>query len=294
MKQTTPLKLWLLTGIILSLFVGVFHFQRVNIRHFLFNKPIEVAFAAAKPKEGDIKVVMICTSFGRDGLSDPLVLEELSKDNQQGLTYSFVKLVKAGGILEDFTENSILVAQINDFNPDYVIIQESFSFFQVVEENRSFGFQKDLHILKHLKALLFGAEEVYLHAMKNKGRLFNPEFDSMLIEQNSATGRMVRPDEMKLSRFIRKLTAQTIILQIPFSSHFEIKIDSLRRSESYTSLFEKEKSRSGFSYFAFAKQMPYKYYYDNTHLNNWGEELYTDWFLNQLHQFHLSNVTKRK
>ncbi|MFT7234226.1 MAG: hypothetical protein ACI8TA_003456, partial [Cyclobacteriaceae bacterium] len=124
-----PLKIWLLTAILLTGIMGVLYSYKKEVSHFFFRKPIEIAFLKASIKPDDVTVILICSSHARAALSHP---DKLSKEmlERHGANYSFIKVVKSDAELEDFTGNDYLKEQIIAKNPDYVVLQESHVCFE--------------------------------------------------------------------------------------------------------------------------------------------------------------------
>lgn len=284
-----PIKVWVFTTLILGLVIVFTKLYRGEIRRYLFRNLIEVAFNLSEAKEKDVRVVILCSSHGKEGISDPPVLSSLANQNEEGTTYSFVKIVRTAAMLEDFTENEFLFNKIATFDPHYVVIQESFCFMKRDHSAKTFGVQNDLQLMRQFQILRHGAPNVCPKWLSNSVQKLGPKFDTLRREYTSVLeSKTVRENDRKLSRFIRKIGRYTVIAHIPAPAPIETKLDSIRNTKEYISIYEDEKLRGNFSAFWFKQPMPYKYFYDRGHLNDRGEEIYTQWFVNQLQKLHQS------
>ncbi|WP_436516320.1 hypothetical protein [Ekhidna sp. To15] len=285
-----PLRLWVITVTILATTVLTLYHFKSDIRRSLFNKSVEVAFDNAVATDGGVKVVLLGSSHIKESISDPDVLSRMANQNDSNVNYSFVKITRGSGMLEDYSQNKFLMDKINSYDPTYIIIQESISFFNRKRTLYSLGLQNDIQLFWHLKALYDNT--AYLKKMANSA---NCDIGDSTLKghQGILPAKRVRSMDNTLSDFIKRLNRKTIILHIPLPITIERKLDSVRNTSKYASLFKQEQALSNFSVFWFERPMPHKFYYDRSHMNNMGEDIYTKWFIETLHQFHLTQLADK-
>ena len=284
------INIWIITIFIFTVTVSILHFNRGSIRRLLLKKPIEVAFAHQSPdSDAVVKVVLLCSSHGKEALSDASTLNEVASINEDGINYDFVKITRSIATLEDYALNEALLKEIELYDPTYVVIQESISFFNRSRTLYMMGLKNDIQFSKHLKAL--SNEAFYLKMMSNTTNKDHQPVDSTVwLNRNMLPEKQLRPDDGLLSKFIQAFNRKAIILHIPLPGPIEADLDSARNTLAYRNIFSKEQALSNFTIFWFKNDMPYRYYYDRAHMNHTGETIYTRWFVNELHQFHLSQL----
>lgn len=271
---------------------GLYSYKK-EIAHFIFRKPIDIAFRKATIRADDVRVILICSSFGEYALSNPDKLSEEMLE-RHGAHYSFVKVSRNGAELDDFTGNNYLVDQIIANDPDYVILQESHVFFE--PEKRSFSITdlglNEFRLVTYLRGLFLGFEKVYGFEAGNNPIQFDSKFDSTA--QHFISPGQLREDNESWKNFANAITARKIILNVPLPIPLERRMDSIRNTMKYKKILAQNNAAATFDVFRGSHQFPYRYYRDGAHLNQAGEQKFSEWFLDELHQFHIQNKLLEK
>lgn len=273
-----PLKVWLITLLLFSVTFFVNGFFQDEIHRFFLDRRFEYVFSTQATTTDDVKVVILCSSLGHQAIGDVALLDDMMPVFDQAFDYEFVKLTVTGANLEDFTGSQLLMDQLVAYDPDILVIQESFLFFDRKEYLQSYSLRRTVtRILKNLfsnpqsseKALLNRVtEEVYKDSLR-----YHSPFLSRRVEVRK---------QPSLNLFSEKLDAVIVVAEVPLPELYERAMDEKRGSDVYTSLFRAEYKLTSFHYLDFKEPLPFSYYYDESHMNDRGEWKYTNWLLQKL------------
>lgn len=285
--KNPPLKLWLFTGVIALILIATLNYYSVNIRRSLFKKPVKVAFELERNDQADVRVLVLGSSYIREALSDPEVMTEYISQNKEGLSYSFVKLMRGGADLEDFAKNEFLINEILRYNPHYILLQESTVFFHNKQKIEALGLRRDISP-KMIRTWLMRSDKEYVNQQRNRPNVITS--DSSSINRSIVYDRTLRDNVSLLNQFVKKVNAELILLEIPLPKILEDLKDSVRLTSEYQSKFQRIMSNPKVHLLSFDGNLWFRHYYDQAHMNDHGGEIYTRWTLEKLHQFHLSHL----
>ncbi|WP_339793317.1 SGNH/GDSL hydrolase family protein [uncultured Imperialibacter sp.] len=214
--------------------------------------------------------------------------------------FSIVKIYRRGGSVSDFYRNENLANEIIAFKPQYLFIQESLITFYE-EEKFTLGKRISTRALREL--FQKDREKSNIIFPPNDNELQINTGDSLRLEDKirETEGSKVVEGVMKdgLEKFLRRMTKNNIKLvaiNIPYPNKLENVMDSLRNSNAYKDLVEWYKGDFGFDFLDIDIDMPFSYYFDLAHMNPKGEEIYTDWFIDQVGEqvMHFASAKNQK
>lgn len=281
-----PIKVWILTFAIalLSLIFSKEYFTHLENEYF--DLQLRNTFKKKKSVSTDpIRIVLIGSSLIHQGLNDAEEIEENLKERYNA-EFSVVKIYRRGGSVSDFYRNENLANEIIAFKPQYLFIQESLIAFYE-EEKFTLGKRISTRALREL--FQKDREKSNIIFPPNDNELQINTGDSLRLEDKirETEGSKVVDGVMKggLEKFLRRMTKNDIKLvaiNIPYPNKLENVMDSLRGSNAYKELVEWYKGDFGFDFLDIDIDMPFSYYFDLAHMNPKGEEIYTDWFIDQV------------
>ena len=280
MKYPHP-KIWLSVGLIFSMVFAINFYFQDELRAYFNKSRIEHVFESQAHKDGAVRVVLLCSSLGKQGLSDVSILNKKMKTIDSSQKYEFVKLPFVAARLEDFTENPLLLKKLKEYDPHFLVFQESYLFTDRVKDLHFYALRNTISFYNVRAALLHRTEHMLEQAILNK-KTVEIYPDSLSTQSRLLSDRNKFREEPSLTDFSEMLKATIVVLEVPLPRPFEEKMDSIRQVDSYHAIFRKEKEVNDFIYFDYPRKHPFAYYYDESHMNDVGEQVYTDWFLRRL------------
>ncbi|SNS74177.1 hypothetical protein SAMN05421640_1066 [Ekhidna lutea] len=282
MKYPHP-RVW---GVVIMVFSALFfsnlQFREV-IREHIINGRIKYIFDSYAKSDAEVKVVFLCSSHGKDAISDGPVLNQKMK-KLDSISYEFVKVPIPGAALEDFTTNQLLIDRLADYNPDYLLIQESYLFIDLIKNINSFSLRKTISF-QNIKEILDGSGSIMEQGIQNKNtRSIHP--DSLMRTSNFLVKRSNIRSSSSLKPFRTAFDAKLIVFEIPLPAYFETLKDSIRQTNQYKEIFTRVKRQTDFTYVAYPNSHPFSHYFDVSHMNDIGEQVYTDWLLKRISGIH--------
>lgn len=276
-------RVWLVVFVLFSvLFVLNIQFKD-TIKTYFNNQRIDYIFKTQAKNKGDVKVLLLCSSLGKQGISDSDELNQLMAEIDSS-RFEFVKVsIRTASLTTDFIENQSLYERIIDYDPDYIVFQESYLFIDRIEDVTTVSLRNTINAQNILE--LIGVKSTIQEALKNIETTSVYE-DSTLNNSPFLSRRIQIRDEACLNIFTKDLRATILVLELPLPGYFEDVMDSIRQTRSYQEIYNAEKEKTDFIYLAFPKRLPFAYYYDASHMNDFGERVYTSWFLKTLSNIH--------
>ncbi|MEQ9008432.1 MAG: hypothetical protein RLP12_11145, partial [Ekhidna sp.] len=195
----------------------------------------------------------------------------------------FVKLPIAAATLEDFTGNQLLLDRLKTYNPDYLLIQESFLLVDRIKDVNSFSLRNTISF-QNIKEMTLRSPDVMERGIKNKNTL-NVYSDSLTRSSHFLTRRSNIRSFSSLEAF-SNLNSELLVFEIPLPSFLETVMDSIRQSDQYREVYTTTKKLSNFRYIKYPYSHPFSHYYDESHMNDIGEQIFTTWFLKKISEIH--------
>ena len=272
-------RVWIVVMTIFSaLFFLNFQFKKA-LRNFFNNQRIQYIFKTQALNEGDVKVVLLCSSLGKQGISDSWILNKRMRQINS-LSFEFVKVPFAAATLEDFVDNQLLFEKLIVYDPDYVVFQESYLFIDRVKNINFFSLRNTINF-QNIRQLFEISDAKMERSIRNKNTM-NIYADSLSNESDFLMYRSEIRTSPSLAKFKTELNATLLVLELPLPGHFENMMDSIRMTDQYHKIYQAEKRLTNFIYLDYPRSHPFSYYNDESHMNDKGEEVFTDWFLQTL------------
>lgn len=270
------LKIWFIT---LGLF-GAIGIATLIIapkkREYIFRKSIEYAFSSSERDNKKKKVVFLGSSLLRCALSDEPAMRLLQQGER---SFEIVKIGVATATLEDFLSNKYFIRKVSEYQPDYLLIQESI----LHRKKRSLN----------LKSVLSRKE--LIDVINGKYSLFKEEWMMNTTTLDIIQDSIASVEALKLSKIDYESNmnllidflgveeeVSVMIVKVPIPWKLEKARNELLNSTEYTLARTSLEKSHDVKYLNFDQRFHYKYFFDKLHLNDIGERVYTQWFLEQM------------
>lgn len=276
-------RVWLFVMVIFSI-IFVLNLQFKNsIRKYVFSQKISSIFDSQARNEGDVKVVLLCSSLGKQGLSDSHILNQLMEEFDSS-KFEFVKISIDAASLEDFTDNQLLYNKLIEYEPDYIILQESYLFIDRIRMLRFYSIRHTIGIRQLYE--LFQRSKSSKRMIVENTKTNEIYVDSLKNQSHFLMGRNKIRESPTLHNFTKNIGATILVTELPLPRHFEDVMDSTRQTQSYQKIFAEEKNKTDFIYLKYPRSHPFSHYYDESHMNDVGEQIFTRWLLHKISEIH--------
>ncbi len=283
------LQIWKLTFILSSVIILLVSYFSENIGFYIFEMQVDQSFSQEAEDFTGKKGVIIGASMIRQGLSDPIDIENLISAKQE-LSTSWVKITK-GGLkfeVEDFLKSDVFRTKIRAYQPDYFVFQESFFCFEKKELSNKYHPRIQFG-LRTLLRKLYESNSAPPKEMMNNNHLRKTLLDTSQLKQHIQTVLRKEPrtkeENPLLVQFLEELRdmgTDVIIFNVPYFDELELKMDSLRKDRKYTDFKRFCITRYGAEFWDVSRPFSFKDFYDESHMNAKGEKLLTDWFVKRI------------
>lgn len=276
-------RVWLVVGSVFSFFFVLILTIQPRIKKHFHNQKIEEVFNAQARKEGDIKVVLLCSSMGRQAISDGHILNH-QMESYDSIKFEFVKVSFSNANLKDFTQNQVLREKLVDYEPDYILLQESYLFMDQRRTLSSYSLRSTINYRQILE--LFDGPDTPKKKIADNYKIIDVYADSLSSESRFFNIRKKIRETPVLEEFTKGLSATILVAELPLPGHFEGVMDSIRQTQPYQSILQKEKTATDFTYLEYPIAHPFAFFYDESHMNDFGEAVYTKWLLQKISVIH--------
>lgn len=274
-----PLKVWIITLSIFGVLFIVTTILSQKKAAYIFTKTVEYAFTRENESPNSMRIVFIGSSLLTNALSDNSIINSLRQEKVKPI--DIVKIGIPRAVLKDYLTNECFIKKIIEYEPDLILIQES-----ILQKQK-------INLLLNLKFVLSRKDLVEIwngtYSVFNEARIqsvshSNVFKDSAEVNPTSYFDLIDFDSNVEiLEEFMKRtLDPSIVIAEVPLPWVIERARNTILKSSNYSDIKKSIAEKYKISFLSFDQPLYYEYFYDRTHMNNFGERIYTRWLLDQL------------
>ena len=281
--KVIPLKYWLI--VIIATFIIqllLFALGRIGYNYTAYNIHYQLIDFEINYNKKENNVVFI----GSSRLEKGLFCNSSLRTNTKNLNFKIHKIYHSNDVLNEYLVNSDLIDRLVRLKPEIVCIQTDWATLDFNYEQDDFlklELVKNKNVIAVLWHTIFTKKTIKQEDCTNTNKIFN---DSLELKKRIPK-TIKTPEKTKIIfealKKLKKAGIKTFIIDIPLPSikeaFYKKEIDTIGLNK----LLKEYKTKTGVTYIKYdGRKMFYSYYYDEGHLNSYGQYIYSNWFIEKL------------